>query len=191
MVTIFLSILFGIFLGLAMSVDAFMLSLVYGLTIERRREAFYTGIIVGIFHFFMPLIGYFITYFLLSNIITLSVVKTQFNHLGSFILLILGMFMIYKKEEGEKRDTFKNFLSKILFAFSVSLDSFFIGIALTSNDRINIFLIALIFFCVSSSITYSAIRLIHRTKKLLSFNKLNVIAGIILMIFAFISLFLT
>lgn len=190
MVTLIISIVYGIFLGLAMSVDAFMFSLIYGLTLSRRREAIFTGFIVGVFHLFMPLIGYYLTFIVLRNVFSITLFQDQLNNLGSFILLLLGIFMLYKKEEVDVRKSVTNLLSTILFGFSVSIDSFFIGIALTTNPKINIFIICILFFMISSIVTYCALRLIHRTKRLLYIERLNILAGIILITFGVMNLFL-
>lgn len=190
MVTILFSLLYGTFLGLAMSVDAFMFSLIYGLTLNRRREAIFTALIVGLFHFIMPLIGYYFTFFVLRNVFSVSLFQNQMNNLGSFILLLLGLFMLYKKEEVQVKTSVANLLSTILFAFSVSIDSFFIGVALTTNDKINIIIIAILFLFISSFLTYLALRIIHHTKKHFILDRLNILAGIILIFVAIMNLFL-
>jgi putative Mn2+ efflux pump MntP len=47
-------------IAISLSMDAFSLSLAYG-TLDIDKKNIYTlSIIVGIYHFFMPLIGYFV-----------------------------------------------------------------------------------------------------------------------------------
>lgn len=185
-----ISLLFGLFIGLALSVDAFMLSLVYGVTIKTRREAFMTSFFVGVFHLLMPFVGYFITIFILDNVFSISSFQSKMEHFGIYILFFIGLLMIFKKDDHDTY-SFKNIISKLLFAFSVSIDSFFIGIALTTIDHMNMFIIAFVFFIVSGFLTFIAIRLVNKTKKLLFIKDLNVIAGIILIVFAFISLMIS
>lgn len=189
MFSILISLLYGFFLGLAMSVDAFMLSLVYGLTVSRRREAFFIGLTIGLWHFMMPLLGFYFTSYILRNVFSLTLFRSQFQRLGAFILLLLGLFMLYKKEEvAVKKST--NLLSVILFGFTVSIDSFFIGIALSTNAKINMVLIALLFLGISSVMSYLAIRIIHHTKNERLTQNLNTLAGLILITFSCINLFL-
>jgi manganese efflux pump family protein len=186
---IFISIIFGLFIGLALSVDAFMLSFVFGVTIKSRREAFFTSILVGLFHFIMPIIGFFLTYLILNNIFSVTAFQNSFKSIGSYILILLGMMMLFKREEVDNR-TKQNIFGILLFALSVSIDSFFIGIALTTNGKISILIVAFVFLMVSSIATYIPLRLIQKNKKLIRFKNLNIIAGIILILFAFISLIL-
>ena len=97
--------------------------------------------------------------------------------------------MLYKKEEvAVKKST--NLLSVILFGFTVSIDSFFIGIALSTNAKINMVLIALLFLGISSVMSYLAIRIIHHTKNERLTQNLNTLAGLILITFSCINLFL-
>jgi putative Mn2+ efflux pump MntP len=185
---ILLSIIIGIFIGLALSVDAFMLSLVYGITLNNRKEAFLTALFVGVFHFIMPLIGYYLTYIILSNIFMITSFQNNFKDIGTYLLIILGLVMVFKKEDCKKSPSIKNLVSKLLFAFTVSIDSFIIGIGLTTNDHISIVIIATLFFIISATMTLIALALIHKTKKFIVSKNLNVLAGIILVLFGFISL---
>ena len=44
-------------IAISLSMDAFSLALVYGLLIYSKKRKLLLSIIVGIYHFFMPLIG--------------------------------------------------------------------------------------------------------------------------------------
>ena len=44
--------------GIALSLDAFSLSIIYGTVIIDKKIIFKLSLLVGIFHFFMPLFGY-------------------------------------------------------------------------------------------------------------------------------------
>ena len=48
---IIISFIYGITLGFALSVDAFMLSLIYGSTFNRKIESIITSTLVALFHF--------------------------------------------------------------------------------------------------------------------------------------------
>ena len=168
-----------------------MLSLVYGITINNRKEALITSFIVGIFHFFMPLIGYYITFIILNSFFAISTFQNSFKSIGTYLLIVLGLVMIFKKEDATNNHTIKNVLSKLLFAFTVSIDSFFIGMALTTNSNISIIIVTSVFFLISGTVTLIALCLIHKTRKYIMIKNLNIVAGVILLLFALLSLFLS
>ena len=57
---IFMNIFFVVLLiGVSLSMDAFSLALIYGTYGLSRRNEIILSIIVGLFHFFMPLVGLF------------------------------------------------------------------------------------------------------------------------------------
>ena len=58
-------------IGLSLSVDAFTLSLAYGLLNIPKRKIIMISGLVGIFHFIMPLIGYLISD-LLNKVININ-----------------------------------------------------------------------------------------------------------------------
>ena len=58
-----------ILIGISLSMDAFSLALIYGTYGLSSRRQFMLSVIVGCFHFFMPLIGYKISNILSNYII--------------------------------------------------------------------------------------------------------------------------
>ena len=44
-------------IGISLSIDAFTMALAYGLVGIKKRNMFISSITVGLFHFFMPLLG--------------------------------------------------------------------------------------------------------------------------------------
>ena len=50
------------FTGIGLSMDAFSLSLSLGTTNPEKNIILKTALIVGLFHFIMPILGYFIGY---------------------------------------------------------------------------------------------------------------------------------
>lgn len=113
-------------IAVALSLDAFSVSLSIGTFEKNYKTYFKFAAIVGLFHFFMPLFGSFTNYLLLRNLIING------NKLMGIILLVLSIQMIldlFKKNE----ENFSLDLKKtILLALSVSLDSYFTGIGLKS-----------------------------------------------------------
>ena len=91
------------FVGIGLSMDAFSLSLIYGTYGLGKRNEIILSVIVGLFHFFMPLIGYlfgrsfasvisslssFIAFILLS-LIGISLIIDSFN-----IVIRLSFFLL-------------------------------------------------------------------------------------------------
>jgi manganese efflux pump family protein len=183
-----LSIFFGVTIGIAVSVDAFMLSLVYGSTFVRRREAYITSFFVGLFHFFMPFLGFILAtaIFKQTNLITL--LEDKLKYFTFAILMILGVMMIIKDTESQPSNL-PNLFNKLFFAFSVSLDSFLIGIAFTTFDEVNIFIVAILFSSISALVTFFALFIGKRTANKFINKDLNFYAGILLLLLASLTLF--
>ncbi len=145
-----LGILFLIAVGLSM--DAFSLALIYGTLNMETKYHNLMSIFVGLFHFFMPLFGYFVGKVIFSFLpISPEIVAGVI-----FIALSVEMLLSLKKEEQLK--LLENTVSICLFAFTVSIDSFSIGIGL-GNLTENIVLAAIIFSLTSAIFTYLGVKL--------------------------------
>lgn len=133
------------FIAIGLSMDAFSLALAYGTLENNIKKEILLSITVGIFHFFMPLIGAIIgQQFLLQYI-------NEANYLVGIIFILLSIEMFLSKND-DKSIKITNFLSIIMFAFTVSIDSFSVGIALSlTND--NITPICLLFSIISALFT--------------------------------------
>ena len=81
------------FIALSLSMDAFSLSLAYGSSYLKKKDLYLIPTIVGLFHFFMPIIGSFI------GTSILQIVKISPNILVGIILILIGINMCIKKEE--------------------------------------------------------------------------------------------
>lgn len=108
--------------------DAFSLALAYGINKIPLRKSLILSVIVGIFHFIMPTIGSLIGITLFNNFITKA------NIIVAIVFLALAIEMFVSRNDQE-RGNITNFLSMIAFAFSVSLDSFSVGIALSLTEK--------------------------------------------------------
>ena len=102
--------------------DAFSLSICIGTLNMRYKKILILSIIVGIFHFIMPIIGMNIAHLILKYI--------SFNpkYITTIVFLLLGIFMIIDKNDNINKLT--NTLSLILFGFLVSIDSLVAGIGI-------------------------------------------------------------
>ena len=48
--------------AIALSLDAFSLAIIYGTVLKEKRTILILSLAVGIFHFFMPFLGYFLNF---------------------------------------------------------------------------------------------------------------------------------
>lgn len=157
-----------ILIGVSLSMDAFSLALIYGTYSLRKRDIFILSGIVGIFHFFMPLIGlkfgsFLVDYFILNV-----------NLVVGFIFFIIGIEMVLSSIKDDDINVVISWLGFILFGFSVSIDSFTTGIGLSLINN-NYFLCSFIFMIISFSFTY--LGLILGTKLNDKFGKLSTVFG--------------
>ena len=152
--------------------DAFSIALSIGTTHLSKNRFILIPIIVSIMHFVMPLIGLF-----LGNQI-LSVININPKIIMTIILLYLA-FLMYKDRNNDKVTKINSLLSIFLFALSVSLDSFSVGIGLKAlTDKIII--PPIIFSLCAGTITYMGLILGKYSQKVWK-EKASLI-GIILLI---------
>ena len=107
-----------ILIGVSLSMDTFSLSLSMGSLIRNNKYLKFFPFIVGIFHFFMPIIG---------------------NKIG------ISIMNYFKKEEININ---LSFISILFLAFSVSIDSFTVGLGI--SDITNKFMLSSFIFSVCS-----------------------------------------
>lgn len=138
------------FIGLSLSMDTFSLSLSIGTTSPTKQQIIKTSILVGVFHFIMPLLGSAI-----GSVFSNTIIKTNYITFTIFIFLAVQMFLNRNSEE--KTDILTIF-SIILFAISVSLDSFSVGIAFGITKESTI-ISGIIFSFVSATFTYLGLKL--------------------------------
>lgn len=134
-------------IGISLSMDAFSLALAYGTVGLTKRQKIILSIIVGCFHFFMPLIG---LYF--GNIITSHFI-ININLMVTVIFGIIGIEMIISSLKDESVRILVSFGGFLLFGLSVSIDSFTIGIGLEAINH-NYLQVSSIFALVSGVFTY-------------------------------------
>lgn len=129
-------------IGVSLSMDAFSLAILYGTLQSNIRHNLILSSLVGIFHFFMPLIG---IYF--GNIITKYIDP---SYVTSIIFIFIGLSMISDIFKKEKSVKILKFAEMFIFAFAVSIDSFSLGIGL--NIFTQKYLFSSLCFCLCSFI---------------------------------------
>ena len=159
-------------IGVALSMDAFSIALSIGTTHLSKNRFILIPLVVSIMHFVMPLFGLF-----LGNQI-LSVININPKIIMTIILLYLA-FLMYKDRNNDKVTKINSLLSIFLYALSVSLDSFSVGIGLKAlTDKIII--PPIIFSLCAGTITYMGLILGKYSQKVWK-EKASLI-GIILLI---------
>ncbi|MEG0025834.1 MAG: manganese efflux pump [Bacilli bacterium] len=141
-----------IIIAISLSMDAFSLSLVYGTLNLSYKKILQLAIIVGIYHFFMPILGMTVGNFIQTWL------KIDTDIMVCIVLLIIGIQMIiesFKKHQHIKK---MSFIELLLFGLAVSIDSFSVGIGLKSINS-NYILSALIFSIISFIFTYTGLYL--------------------------------
>ena len=160
-------------IGISLSMDAFSLALIYGMQGISKKNKIFLSLIVGIYHFIMPIIGLtFGTILDNINIISIDLVAT-------LILIYIGIDLIISKSKEEDKFEISK-LGFLIFGLSVSIDSLTVGIglkAITDN-----FLISSTIFSITSLIfTYLGLTFGNLIgNKIGSYSK--IIGGIVLII---------
>ena len=160
------------FIALGLSMDAFSLALAYGTTKINVRKKIILSLTVGIFHYIMPHLGVLLGTELLLNYIAKA------NYLVGIIFLILAIEMFISRND-EKKGSITNLLSIIIFAFTVSIDSFSVGIALSLTSK-TIVTACFIFALTSMSFTFLGINIGNKIAT--KFEKKSEYIGIIILI---------
>lgn len=112
-------------MAFALGMDAFSVGLGMGMLSLKLRQIFKIGITIGLFHVWMPLLGIMAGRFLSDQFGTLA------GYTGGILLLVLGVQMIWSSFKPEERSTFTPVgIGLLIFALSVSLDSFSVGLTL-------------------------------------------------------------
>lgn len=134
-------------LAVGLSMDAFSLSMIYGTLNLKSSMQKLMSIMVGIFHFFMPLLGYQV------GELILKVIKINPDILVGIIFIILGIEMLLSLKKEEQVKILTGIASVVFFAFTVSIDSFSTGIGF-GVANVNMLLPCIIFSVTSAIFTY-------------------------------------
>ncbi|WKB36350.1 manganese efflux pump MntP family protein [Terrilactibacillus sp. S3-3] len=116
-----------VIMALALSMDAFSICLAIGMTKPRLRQIVKIGIVIGLFHVIMPFIGILIGEILSEHF------KAIADIVGGMLLVVLGGQMIidfFQKRNARIIPVQPKGIGLIIFALSLSLDSFSVGLSL-------------------------------------------------------------
>lgn len=138
--------------AVALSMDAFSLAIGYGMFKMRRNNIIILSLIVGLFHFFMPILGSFVGVSIFKSI------SWGANVVAGLIFLIISIQMFFSIYKSEDIKSLNGLFSMILFAFSVSIDSFSVGIGIKALSD-NLFLCSIVFSIISSLFTFCGLSL--------------------------------
>lgn len=167
-------------IGIGLSMDAFSLALIYGTLGLEKKKIYLLSIIVGIYHFFMPLLGSFFGDYLLKSIIPSP------NILVAVIFLIIAIQMLVSLRKEEEVTFLTNFWSLLLFGFTVSIDSFSVGIGLGVTGE-STYITSTMFSLTSAFFTFLGLRLGDLLSR--KFGKIANAIGSMVLIFLAISYF--
>lgn len=168
-------------IGIALSMDAFSLSLGVGTFNISGKKALILAIIVGIMHFIMPFIGVLIG----SSIINFFKLDSDF--LLGLILIAISFEMLFDLLKKEEKHFDLSLIGMFLFALGVSLDSFSTGLGLNAITN-NIYMAMGIFSVCSFCFTYLGLILGKYTNRLLGVYS-SVVGAILLIIIGLIYIF--
>lgn len=158
--------------AVSLSMDAFSLALIYGTYGMKRKSEILLAGMVGLFHFFMPLLGLG-----LGNVL-ISFFSFDLEIIVGIIFLIIGASMIVSINSEDEVKVLNGLVSTLLFGVSVSIDSFTVGIGLSVISK-NYILVSSIFMLVSGLFTYMGLILGNKLSSY--FGKYATIMGGILL----------
>lgn len=141
-----------VLIGISLSMDAFSLALLYGTYGLSKKDELILSTIVGLFHFFMPLIG------LLFGNVVFRYLMVDSNFVVGIIFGLLGIEMFISSFRSEEVKILLGLIPFLLFGLSVSIDSLTTGIGLSSISD-NYLMVSSIFMFFSAFFTYLGLKL--------------------------------
>lgn len=142
-----------VFLAIAMSMDAFSISLSYGLQKPRLKRIFQMGVLIGFFHMLLPFTG-----IILGHVISGKI--GYFTSVISGLLLTgVGLHMFFSAFSSHmKKSIHHTQLTLVSLAFIVSIDSFSVGLSLGMTN-VKILMTLILFGLISMIVTWAGLLL--------------------------------
>lgn len=175
-----MNILLIIVIAVSLSMDAFSLSLAYGTLNLSNKNINHLSIIVGFYHFFMPIIG------MLIGQLIFKYLPIEPDLIVFAVLVIIGIQMLIESFKREEKVKIMTFMELLLFGLAVSIDSFSVGIGLKGISN-NYILAAIIFSIASFLFTYVGLNLGKKINNLVG-NISTFLGGITLIVIAILFL---
>ena len=191
-----------ILLGIALSMDAFAVSVTDGLTYSdiNKKKSFFIAGVFGFMQALMPLIGFFLVEGI-SSIVGESggenagkIMSDVVSWVAFSLLIFIGGKMLIegirdlKKPEEEKESKLFSFKEVLYFGFATAIDALGTGVALHSclSNNYTIWIHVSIIMVITFTISLIGLFLGNRITKLLKgrFEITQIIGGIILIILA-------
>lgn len=161
--------------------DAFSLALIYGTQGITKKHKILLSLIVGIYHFIMPLIGVAI-----GTVITKKILVNP-NIIIGIILSLIAIEMIISSFKEEDKKFLLTIPGYLLFGLSVSIDSLTTGIGLSLITQKYIFS-SLIFAITSLSFTFFGLNIGDRLNK--KYGRIStILGGIVLFVLGILYIF--
>ncbi len=161
--------------------DAFSLALIYGTQGITKKHKILLSLIVGIYHFIMPLIGVAI-----GTVITKKILVNP-NIIVGIILSLIAIEMIISSFKEEDKKFLLTIPGYLLFGLSVSIDSLTTGIGLSLITQKYIFS-SLIFAITSLSFTFFGLNIGDRLNK--KYGRIStILGGIVLFVLGILYIF--
>ncbi|NBD26795.1 manganese efflux pump MntP [Paenibacillus glycinis] len=172
-----------IVIALALGMDAFSLGVGIGLKGIRLLDVLKLSAIIALFHVMMPLMGIFTGKYvgtLLGGVATSA---------GGALLLLLGGHMIYSSLRGDAVPSInhRSAWGMLLFALSVSIDSFSVGLSL-GMFAVDMLLAVLLFGLAGGVMSISGLLIGRRVSSSLG-GYGEAVGGVILLTFGLLILF--
>ncbi len=161
--------------------DAFSLALIYGTQGITKKHKILLSLIVGIYHFIMPLIGVAI-----GTVITKKILVNP-NIIVGIILSLIAIEMIISSFKEEDKKFLLTIPGYLLFGLSVSIDSLTTGIGLSLITQKYIFS-SFIFAITSLSFTFFGLNIGDRLNK--KYGRIStILGGIVLFVLGILYIF--
>ncbi len=141
-----------IFLGLALGTNNALASIALGTSGMPRAHQLKTAIIFGVFEALMPIIGIFIGEEIAG------IVGSKAKIIGIVILVVVGLWALFKKSEANEAGQAKSIGGTIILAVALSLDNLSIGFGL-GMLQIPLVLAAIVFGVISLLMTFLGLEL--------------------------------
>lgn len=163
-------------MAFALGMDAFSVGMGMGMLELRLRQIAKIGLVIGLFHVIMPFLGILIGEYLSEHFGGWAAVA------GGVLLLLLGGQMIFSSFQKDESPLVQPIgFGLMVFALSVSLDSFSVGLSL-GIYRAKVVVTIVLFGLVSMVLTWAGLIIGKKFQKVLG-SYSEVLGGCILFVF--------